>query len=203
MRTYLDKVNSPGPAAIRNYMSRNNLRSVRARLCHVRPENMRKRREFVQKYSSKPVSFWKRVIWTDETSIRLPDDNEISFWSYLGSEGLGEIIPIDGKFDSFKYIEILRTRLLPIAHTGNVECTLMHDCHPVHTSIDVKSFIDCNRINVLQWPPQSTNMNPIESCFKKLKSRLKGKLKPGSSIERSRVRPLLSARRTIGSRRNF
>ena len=38
-----------------------------------------------------------------------------------------------------------------------------------------KSFFKANKWNVMQWPSQSPNLNPIEHAFHLLKTKLKGK----------------------------
>ncbi|ORD95209.1 TCB2 [Hepatospora eriocheir] len=55
----------------------------------------------------------------------------------------------------------------------------MHDNDPKHTSRLVTDWIDEKNIDVLDWPPQSLDLNPIEAVWVYVKAKLSkfGKLK--------------------------
>jgi transposase len=50
--------------------------------------------------------------------------------------------------------------------------TFQHDLAPCHNSKAVKKFVQENEINMLDWPGNSSDMNPIENLWSIVKKRL-------------------------------
>ena len=48
----------------------------------------------------------------------------------------------------------------------------MHDDAPVHTCKKVKQGLTENKIECLDWPPQSPDLNPIENIWHRIKREL-------------------------------
>jgi len=48
----------------------------------------------------------------------------------------------------------------------------MHDGAPAHKSKIVTKFLNDNNINVLKWPGNSPDLNPIENAWNYLKNKV-------------------------------
>ena len=54
-------------------------------------------------------------------------------------------------------------------HRSNV---FMHDGAPCHTAKVVKTFLRRHRVDVLEWPGNSPDLNPIENCWAIMKNKV-------------------------------
>ena len=72
---------------------------------------------------------------------------------------------------SDNYIDVLRDHMVQFweIHDCNF---FMHDGAPAHRSKAVKKFLEDNHINVLEWPGNSPDLNPIENAWNKVKNTL-------------------------------
>jgi len=48
----------------------------------------------------------------------------------------------------------------------------MHDNDPKHTAKIIKKFIEEEKIPILEWPPQSLDLNPIENLWNTIDKRI-------------------------------
>ena len=49
---------------------------------------------------------------------------------------------------------------------------LQQDSAKIHTARDTLAWFAENYIQVMEWPPNSPNLNPIKHCWKRLKEKL-------------------------------
>ena len=85
-------------------------------------------------------------------------------WGIFSANGLGPLILIEGIMNCLKYKEILENNLLPYSDNFILEeWIFQHDNDPNHTLKVVKDWLASNRIQVLKWPAQSPDLNPIEN----------------------------------------
>ena len=88
-------------------------------------------------------------------------------WGSKSWKGVGKLTFIDEKMDASMYCEILKANLRPSTkklRMGN-DFILQQDNDPKHTAKKTKVYFDTNNINVLEWPSQILELNPIENLW--------------------------------------
>lgn len=187
---------------IRRRLHENNLKSrVSIKKPMITAKNKKKRLEFAKNHIDKPISFWKNVIWSDESKFELVGKKRrrkiwrktgealldkhttktvkfgggsIMVWGCFSWHSIGNLQKIDGIMDARYYIRILEKNLEESANKMNIggEYIFMQDNDPKHTAGVTKRYFERKAINLLDWPPQSADLNPIENLWGMLDSKV-------------------------------
>ena len=89
----------------------------------------------------------------------------------------GPLVEVKGKNTAESYIETLKTYLLPEIQLAEGPVLFQQDNARIHKTRAVMSFLEKNRIETFEWPPQSPDLSPIENIWNAMKMKLK-RMKP-------------------------
>jgi len=166
-------------------------------------QQIRARLAFAQQHAGWTVEDWKRVIWSDETMFNLyePEGDAyywgqpggrldsrsvreavkygsgyIMVWGCMMADGLGLCCRIEGNLNAELYEQILSDELTWSLEYHNREVSdilFQQDNDPKHTSKRATKWFEKHGMEVMDWPPQSPDLSPIEYLWKYIKERLR------------------------------
>ena len=107
---------------------------------------------------------------------------KVMVWRCMSSEGVGLLAMVKGSLNAAGYLDILSEHMLPSAAATFPagEWFYQQDNAPCHKARTVTACFENQHIEVLPWPPQSPDLNPIEHLWDVIFKRLNGR-RPGSA----------------------
>lgn len=166
--------------------------------CLLDNDHKQDRMNFCRIFSNTPYAQLPTIIFTDESSVSVnpgrigiwrrrgfhPENSfaettqkavNVMVWGAIGPRGFRTpLIKVDGNIDAYKYVETLAKKgiLGIIQHEFGRNYVWMHDNAPSHAAKLTHDTLLRFVPQVLNWPPRSPDLNPIENLWDYIKDKL-------------------------------
>ena len=90
-------------------------------------------------------------------------------WGIISGDGVGPLVRLQGKVNAGVYKQLVKDHVLPVLRNLTKQPSIfMQDNAPCHKAMVVMNFLNAENVTVMDLPPQSPDLNPIENVWKSL-----------------------------------
>lgn len=121
---------------------------------------------------------WRTNVYRPKNTRYMPEFMKVkdksghitnNYWGAIGIDGpVTPLVSITGPLNSHKYMRIIRAHIVPVMQrfaANNEPKIFMQDNSPVHTAHNVMNFFSNQNFELMEWPPKSPDLNPIENVW--------------------------------------
>jgi transposase len=181
--------------------------------------NRRRRLLWARQHRDWTIADWNQVCFSDETPLHLIQCKQRRFyrsrsapsysrlntvtarptvqaggghvmvWGAFSYAGIVPLRRVAGSLNTAEYCSILHDRVLPIIQ-HHPDIIFQQDNAPAHKSNLTRQWFAQHGVNVMEWPAQSPDLNPMENAWSVLKGRLEKEEIHGKELLMQRAQEL-------------
>ena len=93
----------------------------------------------------------------------------VMVWRMRSGDGVSPLVRLQEKVNAGVYKQLVKDHVLPVLRNSTKQPSIfMQDNAPCHKAMVVMNFLKAENVTVMDWPPKSPDLNPIENVWKTL-----------------------------------